>query len=264
MDDFSIASSALPPVPNSVVTEKPVSVSSSCSSTSDECSMISSSTSVSSSGDEMTMYGVAFETVATRTSPDGIQEAPTSGSMASLSLMVDEVRDLARMGHNASLKNKCRLPRDILKSDIHVQVDIDERARAKKATIGQRRTEESIKDAIRDDLQTVYSASAESAKLVLCIVIVLMADGSLVRALWDYDGVAGLAEVGLVWRLFEADDLRVYEGGLVVQSEDVGSSLYDFFRNKGRRCLLDKLVPRAANEIMSQIGDSNEELLVEI
>jgi hypothetical protein len=258
MDDFSIASSALSPVPNSVVMDKKVSVLSSCSSTSDESSMISSSTSLSSTDDEMTMFSDAFETA------DGIQEAPTSGSMASLSLMMDEVRDLARMGHNASLKNKCRLPRDILKSDIHVQVDIDERARAKKATIGQRRTEESIKDAIRDDLQTVYSATAESAKLVLCIVIVLMADGSLVRALWDDDGVAGLAEVGLVWRLFEADDLRVYEGGLVVQSEDVGPSLYDFFRNKGRRCLLDKLVPRVANDIMSRIGDSNEDLLVEI
>ena len=77
-------------------------------------------------------------------------------------------------------------------------------------------------------------------------------------------GLLGCLRLGFVWRLFEADDLRVYEGGLVVQSEDVGFTFLDLFRNQGRSCLLDKLVPKVATDIMSRIGDSNEQLLVEI
>jgi hypothetical protein len=189
---------------------------------------------------------------------------PASETMAKLSLLLDDDRDLARMGRNARLKTKCSLPRDVLKSDIHVHVDIDERARQKNPTPGQRRLEEASVHAIRDDLQSVYSATETSAKLILCIVIVVMSDGSLSRALWDSDGIAGFAEIGLVWRLFEADDLRVFEGGLAVQREDVGYTFLDLFRNKGRVCLLNKLVPRVANDIMSRIGGSNEDLLVEI
>jgi hypothetical protein len=180
--------------------------------------------------------------------------------MAKLSFMLDEVRHLARLGHNATLKSKCRLPKNVLKSDIHVDVDIDERAR----NPGQRRLEDNILEDIQDDLATVYSASKDSAKLVLCIVIVVLTDGSLSRILYDSYGVAGLAEIGLVWRLFEADDLKVYEGGLVVQRQDFGYSVLDLLRFRGRSCLLDKLVPRVANDVMSRIGGANEELLVEI
>ena len=82
---------------------------------------------------------------------------------------------------------------------------------------------------ICDNLQEVYSASEESATLVLCIVIVVMTDGSLSRSIWDYDGVAGLAKIGLVWRLFQANDLRVLEGAPVVPSEDVGYKVFDRF-----------------------------------
>jgi hypothetical protein len=181
-------------------------------------------------------------------------------SMAKLSFMLDEVRHLARLGRNATLKSKCRLPSNVLKSDIHVHVDIDERAR----NPGQRPLEENILEAIKDDLSTVYSASKDSAKLVLCIVIVVLTDGSLSRIFWDSDGVAGLAEIGLTWRLFEAEDLKVYEGGLLVQRQDFGYSVLDFFRFQGRALLLDKLVPRVANDVMSRIGGANEELLVEI
>ena len=123
--------------------------------------------------------------------------APPSETMAKLSLMLDEVRELAQMGRNATLKHKCSLPPNVLKSDIHVHVDIDERARAKRATPGQIRLEDSIVQAIRDDLRSVYSATEESAKLILCIVIVVMTDGSLSRTLLDGDGVVGLSEVGL-------------------------------------------------------------------
>jgi hypothetical protein len=216
------------------------------------------------------LYSAASESLAMRTleeDTDTVNEnkdtdttASSDSNMAKLSFMLDEVRHLARLGKNATLKSKCRLPSNVLKSDIHVIVDIDERAR----NPNQRELEENILEAIKDDLATVYSASNDSAKLVLCIVIVLLTDGSLSRIFWDSYGVAGLAEIGLVWRLFEADDLKVYEGGLVVQLQDFGYSVLDFFRFQGRACLLDKLVPRVANDVMSRIGGANEELLVEI
>jgi hypothetical protein len=191
---------------------------------------------------------------------DSKTSSSTRMAAAKLSFMFDQDRQLARLGHNATLRSKCRLPGNVLKSDIHVHVDIDERAR----NPGQRRLEENILEEIQDDLATVYSASKDSAKFVLCIVIVVLTDGSLSRLLWDSYGVAGLAEIGLVWRLFEADNLKVYEGGLVVQRQDFGYSVLDFFRFQGRACLLDKLVPRVANDVMSRIGGANEALLVEI
>ena len=145
-------------------------------------------------------------------------------------------------------------------------MDFDERARGKTLTStgGQRRLEESVKEAIRDDLQSVYYATEASAKLILCIVIVVMNDGSLSRALLDSEHVAGFAEIGLVWRLFGADDLKVYEGGLLVQTEDFEYSFLDLFQSTGRECLMEKLVPRVANNIATRLGESNEELFVEI
>jgi hypothetical protein len=106
----------------------------------------------------------------------------------------------------------------------------------------------------------------KSAKLFLCIVIVAMSDGSLWKSLLDWEGVIGQAEIGLVWRLFEADNLTVYGGGLIVQTEQVSTSMFDFvsMTNDGKECLLNRLVPRVANDVVSRIADSNEDLLVEI
>lgn len=179
-----------------------------------------------------------------------------------LSLHLDDVRELIRLGRNATVKKKYRLPSSISKDDIYVQVDFDESVRSNH----NREMEQIVQDAIRDDLKAVYCADAESAKLCLCIVIVAMSDGSLWRSLLEWDGVIGLAEIGLVWRLFEADNLTVYGGGLVVQSEQVGTNIMDFISmtNDGKECLLNRLVPRIANDVVSRIADSNEDLLVEI
>lgn len=179
-----------------------------------------------------------------------------------LSLYLDDVRELVRMGRNATVKKKCRLPASISKDDIYVQVDFDESARSSQ----NREMEQIVQDAIRDDLKAVYPADAESAKLFLCIVIVVMSDGSLWRSLLDWDGVIGQAEIGLVWRLFEADNLTVYGGGLIVQTEQVATNILDFvsMTNDGKKCLLDRLAPRVANDVVSRIADSNEDLLVEI
>jgi hypothetical protein len=186
----------------------------------------------------------------------------SSTTATKFSLGVDDLRRLARLGRNASIRDTCQLPETISKADIHVQVDIDERSRSKNGG----KLEEGIKEAIRDDLSAVYSSDSESAKLFLCVVVVVMADGSFLRSLSDRYGVIGLAEIGLVWRLFDADDLTVFNGGLVVKTEEVATGIFDLIilPTRGRRCLLDRLVPRVANDIMSRIADENDELLVEI
>ena len=255
--DYESDETSQPTLPSAVMIKQVTSVASSCSST----SHTSSDSSSFNSANDMT---IGCDSVATKTLVDRMP--PASKTMAKLSLMLDELRVLARMGHNAQLKKKCSLPKNIAKSDIHVHVDFDERARGKTLTStgGQRRLEESVKEAIRDDLQSVYSATEASAKLILCIVIVVMNDGSLSRALLDSEHVAGFAEIGLVWRLFGADDLKVYEGGLLVQTEDFEYSFLDLFQSTGRECLMEKLVPRVANNIATRLGESNEELFVEI
>jgi hypothetical protein len=151
---------------------------------------------------------------------------------------------------------------DISKADIHVTVDIDQKLNCGKF-------EESILEALLDDLRTVYSADSQSAKFFLCVVIVNVTDGSFIQSLWDRTGVMGLAEIGLVWRLFEADDLTVYDGGLVVKSQDVVASAPVFDISvamgiRGRDYLLNKLAPCVANDIMSHIADANDALLCEI
>lgn len=186
----------------------------------------------------------------------------SSLTQAKLSFMLDDVRLLARLGHNAACKNIYKLEKGVSTSDIHVlPTDMDERGRGKSKS---KQLEESVQIAITEDLRVVYSASVQDAKFILATVIVLLTDGSLSHTFWDTEGVAGLAEIGLVWRLFEADTLKVYGGGLVVQKKDVGYGIWDVFANKGQLCLLKTLVPRVADGIMSRIGDSNSDLLVEI
>jgi hypothetical protein len=186
-----------------------------------------------------------------------------STTSTKFSLGLDNLRRVARLGRNASIKDKCQLPPNISKTDIYVQVDIDEGATSSRKC---GKLDEVIKEAIHDDLSAVYSADSKSAKLFLCVVIVVMTDGSFLRTLSDRDGVIGLAEIGLVWRLFDADDLTVFNGGLVVKTKEVATGLFDLMiiPNRGRQCLLNRLVPRVANDIMSRIADKNDELLVEI
>ncbi len=282
-DESTYQESYASSVPSKVMVQEPASIASSCSS-STSCSSVSESSdddenslfteqssvafSTSHSGyfgeDEVTLTDAASlvenqnveEPISIRTSSSSCSTA------AKLTLQLDSVRRLARLGQNATVKNKCRLPASISKQDIHVLVDFDERARFSYS----RQIEHTVQEAIRDDLRAVYSANAQSAKLFLCVVVIVLADGSIMRTLIDQDGVNGLAEIGLVWRLFEADNLTVYDGGMVVQTERVASTLFDFLSltNRGRKCLLQRLVPRVANDIVSRIADSNEDLLVEI
>jgi hypothetical protein len=229
-----------------------------------------SSSSSSSFSEEGHASTVATETTDYYGCHNGI-EAATSDHLRKptvnkLSFMLDEVHELARMGRNATLRTDNVLPRNTIKGDIFVHVDIDDRVRAK-ANSAQHKMEDVIVAAIRDDLKTVYSAtSQDEAELVLCIVVVVLTDGSMTRSYWHDSkyGIAGLAEIGLVWQLFEADTLKVFGGGLITQREDYGFGLLDFFQNRGEQCLVDKLAPRVANAVMSRIGGSNQELLVEI
>lgn len=265
--------------------EHPIAIASTCSSSSTGSAVFSR---LSCSADEDSSCASKGDTITTFSTGYYGEDEVTLGSLASsgprrrswmksnptitcrtkkgvknkLSLHLDDVRDMVRRGRNATVKKKCRLPSSISKDDIYVQVDFDERARSSQ----NREMEQIVQDAIRDDLKAVYCADADSAKLFLCIVIVVMSDGSLWRSLLDWDGVIGQAEIGLVWRLFEADNLTVYGGGLVVQTEQVATNMFDFvaMTNTGKECVLNRLAPRVANDVVSRIADSNEDLLVEI
>ena len=246
---------------------------------------------------------------------------------------VDEVGKLARLGRNATIKDKRPIPESITKENIYVQVSLDERARDKLARslanlrsnlslsninanlslpnidlpnvdlpnidlpnvdpkmalhklspklvsslssiranlptdidiTGQAEMEERVRTAIEDDLRAVYSATAEESKLTLLVVIAVMADGSLLRSLSDADSMLGLAEIGLMWRLFDSDDLTVYDGGVVVENEEVHQNVFDFlFPDRDRYNLMENLVPRVANDIMCRIAESNDHFMVEI
>ena len=181
-----------------------------------------------------------------------------------LCFRLDEIGQLARFGRNATLKQTSKIPKDILKSDIHVIVDIDEPARVTNPSQERRKEEQMILDSIRDDLQSVYTATAESAKVFLVIVIVLLEDGSLSNRLSDSEGVPGLVELAVAWRLFHGDDLTVYQGGLVVQSEDSSYHIQDIHQSRGQKCLTEILAPKIANDIMSRIGNNHSyDLLAE-
>ena len=184
-------------------------------------------------------------------------------SLTKLSLELDDVMRLVRLGRSAGIRNRCQLPPKTVESEIHVRVDIDQKLDCGKFG-------EIISSAIQNDLSAIYTADSQSAKFVLCVVIVAMTDGSLFRSLSAKDGVMGLAELGVVWRLFEADDLTLYDGGLVVKSHDVVRwttkiiDLSDPLGIRGRQFLLNKLAPAVANDIMSRIEDTNDSLLCEI
>ena len=123
--------------------------------------------------------------------------------------------------------------------------------------------EESVRQGILDDLKSIYTATPETAKLVLCIVICVLSDGSKENTYWS-GGRVGLAELALNWRLFGADDLKVYEGGLTVQRKDFGFGPLELSEDEGEFYLVNHLAPRAANDIVRRIGGVNEDFMAEI
>jgi hypothetical protein len=123
--------------------------------------------------------------------------------------------------------------------------------------------EEAVRQGILDDLRSIYTATPETAKLVLCIVICVLSDGSMQHTFWS-GGRVGLAELALNWRLFGADDLKVYEGGLVVQRKDFGFGPLALSQAEGEYYMVTKMAPLAANDIVRLIGGSSEECMVEI
>ncbi|MGK3742100.1 MAG: hypothetical protein ACI8RD_004455 [Bacillariaceae sp.] len=190
-----------------------------------------------------------------------------------------------------------QLPIGISKADIMVTIDIDDEARSsrveeldegdldvevlhnsntdthcnssnssprKQCHRGRRlEFEETVRDGILDDLTSVYTATPETAKLVLCVIISVLSDGSLEHTFWS-GGRTGLTEISLQWMLFDADDLTVYKSGITVQKKDLGFGHLELTDTEGGHYLATTLAPRAANHIMRQVGQGvNQDLLVE-
>jgi hypothetical protein len=126
-----------------------------------------------------------------------------------------------------------------------------------------RNFEEAIRQGMTDDLRSMYTATPETAKLVLCVVICVLSDGTMEHTFWS-GGRVGLAEIALNWRLFGADDLKLYHGGLAVQRKDFGFGPIELTEAEGQHILISKLAPRATNDIVRQIGDVNEDFLAEV
>jgi hypothetical protein len=187
-----------------------------------------------------------------------------------------------------------QLPIGISKADIMVTIDIDDEARSsrveeldeddldvdvlhntstnntnnsprKQCHRGRRlEFEETVRDGILDDLTSVYTATPETAKLVLCVVISTLSDGTLEHTFWS-GGRVGLTEIALQWLLFDADDLTVYKSGRSVQKKDLGFGHLELTDTEGGHYLATTLAPRAANHIMRQVGQGvNQDLLFEV
>ena len=114
--------------------------------------------------------------------------------------------------------------------------------------------EETVKHGILDDLQSFYTATPKTAKLVLCVVVSVLSDGTLDHTFWS-GGRVGLTEIALQWVLFDADDLQLYKRGRVVRKKDFGFGPLGLTENEGQHYLETKLAPRASNDIISQIGN---------
>jgi hypothetical protein len=208
--------------------------------------------------------------------------------------------DLKRLASRSNHKDCCdtfQLPPGISKSDIMVTVDVDDEARSSRADevnegdidflshhhhpprnestdtssvnnttpnkLRRRNFEETVRQDMLNDLRGIYTAKTENAKLVLCIVICILNDGT-VDPTYLSCGRVGLAEIALNWRLFGADDLKLYHGGLTVQRKDFGFGPLELTEAEGQYLIVSKLAPRAANNIVRQIGDVNEDFLVEL
>jgi hypothetical protein len=123
--------------------------------------------------------------------------------------------------------------------------------------------EQAVEQGILEDLKSIYTARPDTAKLVLCIVICILSDGSLQHTS-RVGGRVGLCELALNWRLFGADDLKVYEGGLTVQRKDFGFGPLELTEAEGEYYVLSHMAPRAADDIVRRIGGANQDFLAEI
>ena len=185
---------------------------------------------------------------------------------------------LARMGQNVLVKNSnhVRLPYGLSKYEVLVDVKLDKRVQSS-SYVGKK-----VQKALQEELRTSYCClKDDNPCFVLKVEIVLVADGTLSQSMLDGDSVVGLTELGCIWSLrksaatsarkpkaesFDDKDQKgpkdhsyhFFEGGLVAEYEDVGYGFTDilFGNNKGEQCLLETLVPRLANAIVSKIGGS--------
>jgi hypothetical protein len=200
---------------------------------------------------------------------------------------------MSSTNNSVTTDGEFQLPIGISKADIMVTIDIDDEARSsrveeldeddldvdvlhnthtnnannsprKQCHRGRRlEFEETVRNGILDDLTSVYTATPETAKLVLCVVISILSDGTLEHTFWS-GGRVGLTEIALQWLLFDADDLTVYKSGRTVQKKDLGFGHLELTDTEGGHYLATTLAPRAANHIMRQVGQGvNENLLVE-
>lgn len=211
----------------------------------------------------------------------------------SLSLVWNQGTTVAStVAHNKSVINDtCELPEGISRSDVMVTIDIDDEALSSRASElneedldveilhhrkqdsgefsprkechrNRREFEETIRQSILDDLKSVYTATPKTAKLVLCVVVSVLSDGTLEHTFWS-GGRVGLTEIVLQWVLFDADDLQVYKRGKEVQKKDFGFGPLGLTVNEGQHYLDTMLAPRATNSIMRQIGHASHDLMLE-
>jgi len=209
----------------------------------------------------------------------------------SLSLVWDHSTTVT---NNKSVVNDaCQLPAGISRSDIMVTLDIDDEALSSRAAEldeedldveilhhkkqdsgdfsphkqchrNRRDFEKTIHHSILDDLKSVYTATPKTAKLVLCVVVSVLSDGTLEHTFWS-GGRVGLTEIVLQWVLFDADDLQVYKRGNEVQRKDFGFGPLGLTVNEGQHYLAAWLAPKATNAIMRKIGyDACQDLMIDL
>mmetsp|Transcript_11816 Transcript_11816/g.23430 ORF Transcript_11816/g.23430 Transcript_11816/m.23430 type:complete len:452 (+) Transcript_11816:58-1413(+) len=216
---------------------------------------------------------------------------------SSLSLKWDSGKSMALSSRIANkeavdIDYEFELPPGILKSDITVSIDIDDEARSSRVNEldeedldveilhqerrnsgarsyrklrhrHRREFEETVRKGILDDLTSVYTATPKTAKLVLCVVISVLSDGTLEHTFWS-GGRVGLTEIALQWVLFDPDDLQVCKRGQEVQKKDFGFGPLGLTKSEGQHYLVTSLGPRAANDIMRKVGgDIRQDLLAE-
>jgi len=224
----------------------------------------------------------------------------TNTSSGSVSLGWEHGRAVASSfrtvtNNKSAVENVCELPEGISKSEITVTIDIDDEARSSRVgkldeddldvDVLQQKNhrkldsgdfsprkqnhrarlefEDTVQQGILDDLQSFYTATPKNAKLVLCVVISVLSDGTLDQTFWS-GGRVGLTEIVLQWVMFDADDLQVYKRGRVVRGKDFGFGPLGLTENEGQHYLATKLAPRASNDIISQIGNgARQDLLSE-
>lgn len=248
---------------------------------------------------EMSQCGVEIDSDEDDSNEYDDQIIETNTKNRSLTLDWDRCRSDASSfrkvtNNNRAIGDEYVLPEGLSKSDIMVTIDIDDEARSSRAAEldeenldveilhrhryqksgefsprkqGHRRRrkfEEDVRQGIFDDLMSVYTATTKTAKLVLCVVVSVLSDGTLNHTFWS-GGRVGLTEIVLQWVLFDVEDLQVYKRGRVVQTKDFGFGPLGLTENEGQQYLSESLAPRATNEIVSTIGNgAPHDLMVEV